>query len=282
MPLNRMANDLASIDASTLAARFPSRSAPEEMQPVVTRLNDLFARLEEAFQRERRLTADIAHELRTPIAELRMLAEIGLQTPPAANGPVAPHDHQEVLDIAMQMERQVTALLALARCDANAVRIAIADVDVPALIERTWHPHRHLANQRQVAIQIELDDRIAVRSDPHLLAAVLDNLFSNAAAYTTPGGTIQCTVRRRADLVTLRLANPSDQLEPPDLDHLFEPFWRKDSARSDSAHAGLAARGETPRRTENGDAPGRQGAPRENTGLYLTEKQRRRPGCSAV
>ena len=239
MPLNRMANDLTGIDASTLTARFPSRSAPEEMQPVVARLNDLFARLETAFQRERRLTADIAHELRTPIAELRMLAEMRLQTPSDPVGPAVRRDHQEVLDIAMQMEHQVSSLLALARCDANAVRITPADVDLNALIERTWRPHRRLANRRHVTAHFELADRVTVRSDPHLLAAVLDNLFSNAAAYATRGGTIQCEVRRQADLISFRLANTSDQLGPHDLEHLFEPFWRKDAARSDSAHAGL-------------------------------------------
>ena len=237
-PLSRMANAIANVDASTLASRLPSESVPEELQPVVARLNSLFARLEKAFQREKRLTADVAHELRTPLAELRMLAEMRLLSP----APVAEatrHDYQAVLDIAVQMENQAKALLALARCEAKTVPVTRKAVDFEAMIRRSWAAQSVAARARDLTAHLELPDHAAVYSDPDLLAAVLANVFSNAVAYSPRGGAIHCDVRPRNGHFEFRLTNATDQLEAGDLEHIFQPFWRKDAARSDSTHCGL-------------------------------------------
>lgn len=117
-PLARIADHAATIDAATLDFRFPGAGqVPLELRPICARLNDLMGRLEEAFGRERRFTADVSHELRTPIAELRALAEVSLYGRPQTDAAV-PMLH-EVLDISLQMERVVTALLSLARCEAG-------------------------------------------------------------------------------------------------------------------------------------------------------------------
>ncbi len=80
-PLNLLANQAAHITASSLATRFPTETLPGELMPISSRLNDLLERLEQSFERERRFSADLAHELRTPIAELRILAEFALKWP---------------------------------------------------------------------------------------------------------------------------------------------------------------------------------------------------------
>jgi signal transduction histidine kinase len=80
-PLNQLANQAASITADSLATRFPTEIWPGELTPISSRLNDLLERLEQSFERERRFSADLAHELRTPIAELRSLAELALKWP---------------------------------------------------------------------------------------------------------------------------------------------------------------------------------------------------------
>lgn len=169
-----------------------------------------------------------------------MLTEMRLQLPlelPLGAG--AQRDYQAVLDIAMQMECQVSALLALARCEGNAVTVTLKEVDFDALIRKTWSAHLQAASARNVTAHFELPDRAAIRSDPDLLAAALTNLFSNAVAYSPRGGTIHCDVRHQNGQFQFRLTNATDQLEADDLDHVFEPFWRKNAARSDSTHTGL-------------------------------------------
>jgi len=79
VPLDALAEQASHINADSLAMRFPISPLPGELIPISTRLNDLLARLELSFERERRFSADLAHELRTPIAELRTLAEVALK-----------------------------------------------------------------------------------------------------------------------------------------------------------------------------------------------------------
>ena len=237
-PINRLANEVSNVDASTLGSRLSSESVPEELRPVVARLNDLFARLDTAFQREKRLTADVAHELRSPIAELRVLAEMRLHYQGPADAAVR-QDYEAVLEIAMQMERELGTLLALARCESNAVEMSPKEVDFDALIRKTWSAHLDSARARDLTAHFELPEHTTVVSDPALLAAVLTNLFANAVAYAPRGNTIHCDVRQQDGQVQFRLANATDQLDSVDLGHLFQPFWRKDAARSDSTHCGL-------------------------------------------
>ncbi len=112
-PLGELARQAAAITADSLQTRFPVASLPEELRPIATRLNDLLGRLQASFDRERRFSADLAHELRTPLAELRAHAEVALEWPEGE----APEKHRETLAIALQMEAMVTRLLELTRCE---------------------------------------------------------------------------------------------------------------------------------------------------------------------
>jgi two-component system sensor histidine kinase QseC len=238
-PLDRMANDLATIGAGSLTTRFATDAVPAEMRPVAARLNDLLGRLDTAFRRERRLTTDIAHELRTPIAELRLLAELRLRdrTEESADGNV--DDIAEVHAIARQMEHLVDTLLALARCDSGTVPVRVEPHDLVSLIRAAWKGHQATALERGLKVDFRLPDRAGVETDAHLLSAALANLFANAATHTPEGGRFRCELAGDAGRFVLTLANTDDQLGRDDLDHLFEPLWRKDSARSDPGHVGL-------------------------------------------
>ena len=80
-PLQSLAAEAARIDAASLSARFATEGLPGELAPIAARLNELLARLEDSFERERRFSSDVAHEFRTPVAELRSLAELAIKLP---------------------------------------------------------------------------------------------------------------------------------------------------------------------------------------------------------
>src|SRR2546429_2335065 len=101
-PLSTLAQRAETIDASSLQLRFPTENVPLELLPIAQRLNDLLARLEGSFARDRRVSADVAHELRTPIAELRALAEVALKWP--EDRQATQYAFQDALAIALQME----------------------------------------------------------------------------------------------------------------------------------------------------------------------------------
>ena len=239
-PLNRIASEAAAIGADRLSHRFPTEQMPEELHPICERLNELLERLEAAFRRERRFSADVAHELRTPIAELRTLAEVALVD--EAGGQDSQDRTQyfrDVVDVAAQMEHLVTKLLTLSRCDAGLQSVDLRAVDIVGLVRDTWRPYAAMAEDRQLDVEFRAPGPAYVRTDSALLAGILGNLFANAVAYTPESGTIELTVFNRNGACELALRNSNRQLAAADLIHLSEPFWRKDASRSDPAHAGL-------------------------------------------
>jgi signal transduction histidine kinase len=235
-PLQRLGREVDAMDAVSLERRFSENDLPAELLPIARRLNGLLDRLHQAFARERRFTADVAHELRTPIAELKSMAEIALKWPDKS---AAEQHDRDSLDIAVQMESLVTALLDIARCEAGAQQPQLQSLDVNALLHDIWGLHLSAAEQRGLKVGWQLTPSAVAQADRHLLLALLDNLFSNAVTYAAPGGTIVVATEIVADRLALSISNPCDNLDSLDLPHLFEPFWRKDPARTGGLHCGL-------------------------------------------
>ncbi len=117
-PLRQMAREVGSIGASNLDLRLTPTSQSQELNPITDRLNDLLERLEDAFDREKRFSGNVAHELRTPIAELRTLAEVGKEWPSERD--MVEGFFSDLIELADDMERTVVNLLMLARLDAMA------------------------------------------------------------------------------------------------------------------------------------------------------------------
>lgn len=235
-PLARVADEAAARDSVLLGHRFPVDDVPAELAPICRRLNDLLERLDEAFQRERRFTSDVAHELRTPIAELKSLSEVALKWPADATSAAA--GFQDALDIATQMERIVTTLLFLARGEGRSIA-ALQPVDIDEVLKEAWRSLEAPARARQLSVEFHVPPQTIVHSDRTLLLAIAANLLSNAVQYTTRGGKIRCDVTGEEETTRLVIGNDNESLAADDLPHLFEPFWRKDTSRSDSHHSGL-------------------------------------------
>ncbi len=240
-PLKQISEEIRGVEPDSLTHRFTGDRAPEEMLPIITRLNELLGRLEEAFERERRFSSNVAHELRTPISELRTLSEVALRSPnsPGLAAEGTRNCFEDVLGIALQMERIVTTLLALGRAQRGDQSLHPEEIDLVALLERTWQPYSRMARQRGMSCRFELPDQAIVSSDPALLASVLTNLFSNAVIHAPPGGKFLCLLRPGPNHNVLTIANTNDTLRQDDLVHIFEPFWQKDPSRSSPDHSGL-------------------------------------------
>ena len=221
----------ARLDAGKLTGRFPTHDVPAELAPIATRLNDLLARLENAFARERRFSADVAHELRTPIAELRALADVGAGIPGAsAEADAFFHDARA---IAEKMDATVSALLLIARCESGGQPIQRERVDLAAVLIALCAESTPRACGR--ALECLAPSPVFLETDPALFTRLASLLLENAVAYTPACGFIRVVVNAGE----CTIANGPTDLAPTDLPRLGERFWRKDPARADSAHAGL-------------------------------------------
>lgn len=230
-PLRTLATRIAEIRETDLAVRVADASTPLEVQPLVARLDELLERLERAFSRERELTAEVAHELRTPIAGLRTTIELALDRErPADRYRTALAD---CLAITLQTQRVVDVLLSLARLDASAATSPAASVDVDEIARAVLEQHAARAAERGLTVDAALSST-TVRADAEHLRVVLDNAIENAVSYATEGTAIRVSTRGSR----IEIANATS-LDPADAPRVFERFWRGDRARTAGTHAGL-------------------------------------------
>ncbi|MEI7911334.1 MAG: ATP-binding protein [Verrucomicrobiota bacterium] len=234
-PLRQLADEAARIDASSLSARFPIAGMPGELLPITARLNELLARLEDSFERERCFSSDVAHEFRTPVAELRSMAELAIKLPDAR---AADADH-ETLAIALQLESMLLNLLALARGEQGQLPVKLQPVALAPLVREVCDRFKPNAAARQLTFNCRADPAAQVDTDPGLLRSILTNLVENAVDYAPRGSVVDVDACVHDQRLSVCVANPVENLTASDLPHLFERFWRKDAARSADGHTGL-------------------------------------------
>ena len=183
------------------------------------------------------LPQNVAHELRTPIAELHTLAEVAVrwQHDPETLGTF----FNDACQIASQMEVLVTTLLALARCQAGQLTVGSEHVVLAELVEDAWRNFSERAQERSLRVSLQIPGSAAVVTDRVLLSAIVANLLSNAVEYAPIGARVTCGAQADGGWTSLSVVNDNDTLTAADLPHLFEAFWRKDKARTSSAHCGL-------------------------------------------
>jgi signal transduction histidine kinase len=234
-PLDTLGRRVAAIDAGSLSHRFITDDLPAELHPVATRLNDLLARLEHSFERERRVSADLAHELRTPIAELRTLAESALKWPDARD----PAMDQDALAIALHMESLIGLMLALARGEDRQLELTRTPIDLSLAMADAWRPFARRADERSLRTCFSTTS-FTITTDSALLRSILNNLYDNAVDYTPAGGEIALTCTEiPPKRFRFTIANPTEHLNSQDIERLFERFWRKEGARTSGQHVGL-------------------------------------------
>lgn len=233
-PLDELGNQVNRIDADSLSLRVSSDSLPTELQPIARRIDDLIGRLEQSFERERRFSADLAHELRTPIAELRTLAECALRWPDTRD----PMMDRDVLAAATQLETLVSHILALARGEQHRIAARLEEVNLEPLMASAWRHFEPRAGARELKVH-QVYSSVLAHADPALLRSVLNNLFANAVDHASAGGSVELSVAGEAGHAVIRVANTTTELEEGDLPRLFERFWRKEAARTGGEHLGL-------------------------------------------
>jgi two-component system sensor histidine kinase QseC len=236
-PLAQLADGVSSIDATALGSRFPTDGLPTELRPISERLNELLARLESAFERERAFSANAAHELRTPVAELRTLAEVALKWPESNAETLQAFGDARA--IAEQMEGIVTGLATIARCESGAEPVHRESVALAPLLQKAWRPFATQAASKGQTLRLDVPESAVVDSDPALLEIIFANLFSNAVEHAPAGGEISVSTATIDGTMILQVANAATDLTAADVAHVFDRFWRKSAARTSQNRTGL-------------------------------------------
>lgn len=234
--LDELGEKLAALDEKNLAVRLSMRCATVELQPVVDRLNEMLSRLETAFDRERQFGIAVAHELRTPLAELRSMLDCAIQWPETRE---AEFD-ADALKTVQRMEVLLRRMLALARGELGQLPAECAAVPLQVQLRRVWQGFSSQADARQLRVEWDVEAQM-LRADEALLRSVLENLLDNVIEHAPDGCIVTIGGRTEPDgrSYLLRLSNPAPGLGAADVASLFDAFWRKEISRSDNRHSGL-------------------------------------------
>lgn len=236
-PISEIDAQVAAIGPKALDQRVSLAAPPEELRAIIGAINRLLERLERAFERERRFSSDVAHELRTPVSELRLASEVGGQWP---EDPAAVRQFfSDVRDIAVEMETTVNNLLILAGCECGTLAITPEPVRLDELVRNCWARAAAAADARGVRCEFQVGADHVVNTDRRKLEMVVQNLVGNAAAYAAPASVVLLTAANGSAQLELHIENKAEGLTARDLQHIFDRFWRKDEARNASNHAGL-------------------------------------------
>jgi signal transduction histidine kinase len=231
LPLDQFAAAALARAGSSDAGPLPVNGLPAELKPIGQTLEQAFAQQRRLLQQERRFARDVAHELRTPLAEIRALADAA-----AASGDAA-QMRLHVAEIALSAQglaQSVGALLSLARVEAGLERVEREPLELVALIEQCLRTAANGHGER--SIERALPPECWISSDPALLAPLLANLLGNALEYALEGKPVRLQLDNDGGFATLAISNPAAPIGAHELAQLGQAGVRLQA--DDPRHAG--------------------------------------------
>jgi two-component system heavy metal sensor histidine kinase CusS len=232
-PLEEITRAARRVRPTTLGERLDAAGLPAELAALADTFNAMLERLEDSFGRLGRFSADIAHELRTPVNNLRGEAEVALARPRSAE------EYRETLGSCLEecgrLTRLIDSLLFLARAEDPRTQVEREPLDLARELAAVREFYEPKAAEAGVTLALAADGAVTAELNRPLLQRAVGNLVANALAHTPPGGRVTLSAAREADRVRVEVADTGCGIPGAQQPRLFERFYRGDRARSSAA-----------------------------------------------
>ncbi len=239
-PIHAVIDQAEEISAGSLDRGIQAYADTLEYRRLVDVLNTMLARIQRAFEAQKRFTADASHELRSPLTAMRGEIELALRRDRE------PKEYAQVLESTLEEVVRLSSitedLLTLARSDSGALRPRIEAVDAVEIVNRVVERLAPRSEKKGVELSVKADGKISSLLDSGLLGQIVWNLTDNALNFTPSGGRVLVSVENRGGELEIRVEDSGPGLGALHLETLFERFYRADEARtpgSKSAGTGL-------------------------------------------
>jgi heavy metal sensor kinase len=233
-PVRRIIDGAKAITSSNLGQRLPVSRTSDEIEHLSLVLNQMIARLDEAFQHSRRFSADASHELRTPLTIMRVELE-SLAEEPALNRTTR-EKIGSILEETERMGKMVEGLLAISRLETGEAVINVSRLDLGRLVAATAEQIDPIAQEKGVSVVCQSESGIEVAGDRFRLQQIVVNLLDNAIKYSPTGGRIVLNTRANNGGAVLEVLDDGPGIPTEALPHVFDRFFRADSARTHSVN----------------------------------------------
>jgi heavy metal sensor kinase len=229
-PIDKLTRLARRISAEDLGQRLNIRLADDEVGRLARTFDEMTARLDDAFHRQRQFTADASHELRTPLTVLKGQIDVALQRERDVEA------YRQVLRAANEevdrMIRLVGSLFTLARADAGQIPIAREPVNLGDLVASAVEQVRRSAEQKELTLSVQRGPTTILRADEDLLLQLLLNLLDNAIKYSPAAGSVTVGWSADAERVKLWVRDTGVGIPAEHVPRIFDRFYRVDKARS--------------------------------------------------
>lgn len=228
-PVTAIINTADKITRKNLGERIELPRTKDELHLLVTTINQLLDRIEQAMEREKQFTSDAAHELKTPLQVMKGNMEILIRKPRSTE------EYQSKIKSCLKeinrMAHLVDQLLLLARFESQKEALDIREVPLDEQTEQVIQKKLWQIEQKKISLKMDIRELENVQSDPYLLHIIFENLLSNAIKYTPEGGTISIVIGREDNRAFLSIQNSGEGIEPRELEKIFDRFYRSDPLR---------------------------------------------------
>jgi heavy metal sensor kinase len=238
-PIQTMAAKARLITADNLADRLPVENPDDELGQLAAVFNEMLARLQNAFERLRRFTADASHELRTPLTVIRSVGEVGLRK--EQDAAAYRETIGSMLEEADRLARLAENLLALTRLDSGSSARAEEPTEISSFVTEAVDCLRVLAEEKNQQMILALEPGIAISIDRIMIRQAVINILDNAIKYSPPGSRIFVSSRRtEAGDVCIAIEDEGPGIPAAERSRIFERFYRMPrSSAADGNGAGL-------------------------------------------
>lgn len=239
-PIRRANEKIRAITSSKLYMRLDPQEVPIELEETIASFNAMLGRIEEGYAQLANVSADIAHELRTPVTNLTTQTEVAVGQTRSVD------EYREILYSNLEefghLSRMINDMLFLAQTESAPDDLHLETVNLTETIQGLFEYFEAWVEDQGVSLQLK--GRAApIRADREMLRRALSNLFSNAIRYTPRGETVTVRLSQNEQTTTISVENPGEKISAEELPRLFNRFYRGDPSRQrkgDGAGLGLA------------------------------------------
>ncbi|HDR9487581.1 TPA: heavy metal sensor histidine kinase [Burkholderia aenigmatica] len=235
-PVKSLGRQTSRIEAHNLNARLDARGGPVELHELATSVNRMLDRLERAFVRLSQFSSDLAHDMRTPLANVISSSQVTLSRARTTE------EYEALIDSNIEecerLQRMIENMLFLARTDNARQHLKTAELDAGSELRRLASYFQALADE--AGVRIDVHGEAPVVADATLFRRAVSNLASNALEHAEAASTIELAVSTQAGYAVVEVTNRGAAIPPEQVDKIFERFYRIDSSRHGAArNAGL-------------------------------------------
>jgi len=229
-PIRQIVSTIRGVQSTTLDQRIEPAGYPADLQVLALTFNAMLSRIQDAFNRLSRFSADIAHELRTPLGSIRGEMEVTLAKARS------PEEYRETLGSCLEecvrLSQLIDRLLFIARAERHETPLRREPVPLRAELEKVAEFYDAAASEAGVRLVVHVPDALEAFVDRTLLQSALGNLIDNAIRHTPSGGVITLSARQTAGAVELEVADTGSGIPAEHLPFVLDRFYRVDSSRT--------------------------------------------------